>query len=94
VNVNVKITLTDEQRAALHQKFYGKKGLISRRDVSAICQAAITDMLLGRNVVQESIDFEPEQVTEFCSDDCCKANALLLNRINVLQHSLDTGRSK
>jgi ribosomal protein S11 len=88
VNVNVKITLTDEQRNAIACKLAGKQvaRLATRADINALCQQAIEDLLAG--VAPTS-----REVTEFCSDDCCNANAGLLRRINILQHRIDTGRS-
>lgn len=120
MKTNVSINLTDDQRRVIHENFYGgKKGLISRKDVTTICQTAITDWLMGRNngpqigekiadAMKESISFDEQQYQDgLRRDELCnmgdgelkealieseKQNKLLLNRVNVLQHALDTKR--
>lgn len=89
MNVNVKLSLTDEQRNAIACAMAGKKvaRLATRADINAICQQAIDEVIAGSAPTSTSTP------TEFCSDDCCKANEGLLRRVNILQHRLDTGRS-
>jgi hypothetical protein len=94
MNVNVKVSLTDEQRRKIFANFYGgKKGMISRKDVNAICQAAITDWLMDRNSgpttdnnveVIEEIDVDNVDVIEVM-----KQNELLLKRVNDQQNFID-----
>lgn len=107
MNVNVKISISDENRRKIHENFYGgKKGMISRKDVNAICQAAITDWLMGRNSGPEvEAKAEEEFADQLRSDELFdmgngelvealieaeKQNKLLTTRVNQLQHKLDT----
>lgn len=99
MKTNVSINLSDEQRAKIHANFYGgKKGLISRKDVNAICQTAITDWIIGRDngsAEVEEIDTTPvvrEDLTDDDIADILKQNELLQRRVNILQHKLDTAK--
>lgn len=92
MNVNCKVSLTDEQRNLLYRRITGKdvKRLISRKEVCELVDDYIATLLNG------SSEPEPDQAEiEFPEGghvDCCRANTLLLTRINRLQHRLDTGR--
>lgn len=106
MNVNVKLSLSDDERRALACYLAGKpvKRLATRADVNRLVTELLSAALRGRPVDtpipdtpvpgnqeagnQVSIP-EPQG---FCSDDCCKANELLLHRVNVLQHRLDTNK--
>ena len=90
MNITVKVSLTDEQRRVIHTNLYdGKKGMVSRKDVNAICQTAITDMLIGKRLKKESN--EPPPVVQITGDDeLRKQNELLTTRVNRLQYMIDT----
>jgi hypothetical protein len=101
MNVNVKVSLTDEQRRKIFANFYGgKKGMISRKDVNTICQTAITDWLVGRNNgPEEQIGDKVADAMKECIepttgneelDEALKQVRLLQTRVNQLQHKLDT----
>ena len=105
MNVNVKVSITDEMRRTIHENFYGKKGMISRKDVSTICQTAITDLLMGKQIgdkiadaMKESISFPPVRLTDEDIDELepgeieymIEQNRLLTSRMNRLQHMIDT----
>lgn len=104
MKTNVSINLSDEQRATIHANFYGgKKGLISRKDVNAICQAAITDWLVNRNsgpqerdsLLDTAMDTDERQAVRDALDEVdvaevMRQNELLLARVNRLQFLLDT----
>lgn len=92
MKTNVAINLTDEQRAIIHANFYGgKKGLISRKDVNSICQAAITDWLMNRNSGPEpkEEDVAPLNLDDVNIEDVLKQNELLLKRVNDQQNFID-----
>ena len=101
MNVNVKVSLTDEQRRTIHENFYGKKGMVSRKDVNDICQTAVTDMLMKKQIgdkvadaMKESISYdEPMEELDYVNCDVkelVKQNVLLLTRLNRLQYMIDT----
>lgn len=99
MNVNVKLSLSDDERRALACYLAGKpvKRLATRADVNRLVAELLSAALRGRPVDTPISDTpisdtplpEPQG---FCSDDCCKANELLLHRVNVLQHRLDTNK--
>jgi hypothetical protein len=97
MNVNVKITLNDEQRNALYRRISGKnvKRLISRAEVNQLVQDFIASQLSGGFVgnepeapdIQESIntaDLSDADIAEMLMQ-----NKLLHSRCNRLQHKLD-----
>lgn len=106
MNVNVKLSLSDDERRALACYLAGKpvKRLATRADVNRLVTELLSTALRSRPVDtpipdtpisgnQESIPDTPiPEPQGFCSDDCCKANELLLHRVNVLQHRLDTNK--
>jgi len=99
MNVTVKVSLTDEQRRKLFANLYdGKKGMISRKDVNAICQASITDMLMGKTSIKTKVTVPPVRLTAAQRDEMedgeidwiLEQNRLLTKRVNRLQHMIDT----
>jgi len=99
MNVNVKISLTDEERNTLYRRMTGKdvKRLISRKEVCELVNEYIAVLLSTQEPEayrgNDYGDDEPDQADmNFCSDDCCRTNTLLRQRMNRLQHRLDTGR--
>ena len=86
MNVNCKISLTDEQRNTLKQKMAGKpiKAMVSRKEVCELVNDYIDSLLNGE------VPTEPDapEVIEG-HDECCRANALLLARIDKQQRMLD-----
>lgn len=91
MNVNVRISLTDEQRNVLYQKITGKKvkAMITRAGVVALVNDFIDSMLTDQAVSHP--EQKPMALTmPDAHDDCCKQNQLLLRRVNTLQHRLDT----
>lgn len=111
MNVNVKLSLSDDERRALACYLAGKpvKRLATRADVNRLVTELLSTALRSRPVdtpisdtpvpgnQEEGNQEAGNQVSipepqGFCSDDCCKANELLLHRVNVLQHRLDTNK--
>ena len=96
MNVNVKLSLTDEQRNVLKRRLTGKdvKAMISRKEVNELVQDFIASLLTGDapETPEAPADEQLDLTFNGGHDDCCKANKLLLTRINRLQHALDTGR--
>ena len=96
MNVNCRVTLTDEQRNTLYRRITGKdvKRMVSRKEVCELVNDFIDELL--RHGSSNELAGEPDQAEinfpEGGHDDCCRANALLLKRVNILQHRLDTGR--
>lgn len=103
MNVNVKLSLDDDERRALASYLVGKpvKRLATRAEVNEI----VKDLLAGVTILgnrpatpRYPEESDPEAVSvdetgtpaEFCSDDCCRRNDLLQTRVNRLQHRLDT----
>ena len=67
MNVNVKISLTDEERNTLYRRITGKdvKRMISRKEVCELVQQHIDDLLEGIEQVVETVAepvFDPKQV--------------------------------
>ncbi len=53
MNVNVKVSLTDEQRETMFRRLnFDKKGLVSRKDVNDFVQTKISQSLNGDAEVQ------------------------------------------
>ena len=106
MNVNVKLSLSDDERRALAGYLAGKpvKRLATRADVNAIVAELLSAALATSRYPDTRQPGNPEADTReaelppirepqvHCSEDCCKANELLLHRVNVLQHRLDTSR--
>lgn len=114
MNLNCKLTLTDEQRNNIKRHLAGKnvKGLATRADVCQLVQHLLEPFLEPprskpnprdgwaahdiereeREPVGQSVPVGmcPGDELDFCSDECCKQNQLLVQRVNTLQHRLDT----
>ena len=102
MNVNCKVTLTDEQRNNIKCHITGKllKGLATRAEVCELINellepytgiyvhVALKPGLRPQEPDQAEIDFADDT-----HDDCCRSNALLRTRLNKLQHRLDTRRN-
>ena len=82
------------------------KGLASRADVCGILQDALDSMIQGTapqpalETPQEDLELEqsldpiglaPQDFSDGDIEDIVKQNRLLLNRVNRLQHIIDTG---
>lgn len=105
MNVNVKLSLDDDQRRRLASYIAGKpvKRLATRGDVNAIVQELLQSALKGRSPAPRDHDPyddlvasgglpEAQPPVTACSDECCLQNRLLLDRVNVLQGKLDSLR--
>jgi hypothetical protein len=89
MNVNVKLSLTDDQRRALASSIAGKpvKRLATRADVNELVKDLLAATMAGS---APSLPTVPDNIDEHCSFDCCRRNDLLQTRVNILQHKLDT----
>ena len=98
MNVNVKVTLTDEERNKMHNRLTGTttKKMVSRADVCEFVQSKIDGLLNGSFGTQtgrlpkqethiEELDYVNCDVKELV-----KQNKLLLSRLNGLQYMIDT----
>lgn len=99
MNVNVKISISDEDRNLMFRRLTGKdtKGMVSRADVNAWVMEQLERFLrLGSPTTAqiEEIDVEEMMSTAEYSDEdiseVLKQNKLLQRRVNILQHALDT----
>jgi hypothetical protein len=101
MNINCKLSLTDEQRNNIKQHLAGKnvKALATRADICQLIQDLLEPLLEPPRPTREAkpgeidehfIEQHRQAEIDFCSDECCKQNQLLLHRMNVLQHRLDT----
>lgn len=106
MNVNIKLSLTDEQRNTLYRNMTGKdvKRMVSRAEVNELVNDYINDMMNDRTDIavkraERVIEAQPEPelllehlpCESFAGghDQCCRQNALLMNRMNRLQFQLD-----
>lgn len=106
MNVNCKLTLTDEQRNTMFRRLTGKatKGMVSRADVCNWVNEQLERFLtLGSpeteqigdkiaDAMQDSISYSETNIDDIDVAEVLRQNELLLSRINVLQHRLDTRR--
>jgi hypothetical protein len=102
MNVNVKLSISDEDRNLMSRRLTGKdsKKMVSRAEVNNWVKDQLEKFLrLGSPATEkvneaiterEQIDFA--DLTEQDIEDVMKQNKLLQHRINVLQHRLDTTR--
>lgn len=95
MNVNVKVTLTDEERNVMHNRLTGtlSKKMVSRADVNEFVKAKIERFLQVGSPTTEAVKDEVIADIDYVNCDVkeiVKQNKLLLNRVNVLQHRLDT----
>lgn len=102
MNVNVKISLTDEERNIMHRRLTGKntKGMVSRADVNQWVKTELERFLtLGSPTTEtieepniEEIRLTQEQIDELEPgeiEEVIKQNRLLTTRVNRLQYMLD-----
>ena len=99
MNVNVRVSLTDEQRNILKKRLTGKdvKAMVTRAEVNELVYAHIHSLLNEPLAFEHTFapvveEIELSNPPSRCSDECCRQNELLLARINRLQHKLDTRR--
>lgn len=101
MNLNCKLTLTDEQRNNIKRHLTGKdvKALAKRAEICQLIEDLLEPFLCAprhesRGTVADAQDarefYENQASLDFCSDDCCTRNDLLQRRVNILQHRLDT----
>jgi hypothetical protein len=95
MNVNVKVTLTDEERNVMANRLTGtlSKKMVSRADVNDFVKKQIERFLAVGSPTTETVEVEEIDHTEMSESDIkevMKQNKLLLSRVNVLQHRLDT----
>lgn len=102
MNVNVKLSLTDDQRRALASSIAGKpvKRLATRADVNELVNQLLATTMAGKPLGAAHVAQVPSEPVvagvmhdnhlPYCSDQCCRQNELLQSRVNVLQHKLDT----
>lgn len=107
MNVNVKLSFTDEQLNNIKRHITGKQ-LKAKATRAEICEL-VKDLLEPFTDIYVHVERKPtadlfdqvaeeEPASEMIIDDdahpdCCRANELLLQRINRLQHKLDTRTS-
>lgn len=60
MKTNIGIELTDEERAVLAQNWFGRKTMVSRKEVTAFVNASIQQAILG----SEEADPEPMREVE------------------------------
>ncbi len=108
MNVNVKISISDEDRNVMFRRLTGKntKGMVSRADVNEWVKEQLENFLrLGSPTTEQIGDAVADAMADSISDnvriedytreeieEIVKQNKLLLTRVNILQHRLDTKR--
>jgi hypothetical protein len=103
MNVNCKLTLTDEERNVMFRRLTGKngKGMVSRAEVNQWVKDKLQSFLSIGSPSTETVEEEIEvNLTDEEFDNLeqgeiewiIKQNALLIKRVNILQHRLDTGK--
>lgn len=100
MNVNIKVSLTDEQRNRIKCNLAGKelKALVTRKEIVEQVESYIQSLLEKpletpelAELAQKVLDFDAD-LPDDAHPECCKQNILLLRRVNLLQFRLDTGR--
>jgi hypothetical protein len=99
MNVNVKLSLSDDERRRLASCLAGKpvKRLATRADVNQLVRDLLSASMSGAPAPRETAPapepgIESPADDDFCSEECCRQNRLLTSRVNVLQHRLDTSQ--
>jgi len=100
MNVNVKLSISDEDRNLMSKRLTGKdtKKMVSRAEVNEWVKGQLETFLrLGSPAstrVTEEIkeDFEEIDMDNIDVEEVMRQNKLLLNRVNVLQFALDKKR--
>lgn len=99
MNVNCKVSLTDEERNVMYRRLTGKngKGMVSRMEVNNWVKDKIQNFLsLGSpstEFVCGSSETIPKKVQSTDGEEVewvMKQNRLLTSRVNQLQHLIDT----
>jgi len=96
MNVNIKVTLTDDERNTMFRRLTGKstKGMVSRADVNAWVKEKLERFLtVGSPTTEPVEEIEPINIDDFTTqdiEDVMKRNELLQSRVNRLQFLLDT----
>lgn len=101
MNVNVKVTLTDEERNVMFRRLTGKngKGMVSRAEVNQWVKDKIQNFLsLGSPSTERVEEIEEINLTDNDVDNMetgeiewvMRQNKLLTTRVNRLQHLIDT----
>ena len=95
MNVNIKLSLTDEERNVMFRRLTGKsgKGMVSRADVNNWVKEQLERFLTLGSPTTEKV--KVEQTMDFTDIDInvaevMKQNELLTTRVNRLQFLLDT----
>lgn len=93
MNVNCKLSLTDEERNAMHNRLTGTstKKMVSRADVNTWVKDQIERFIKVGSPTTEKVEVKltPEQVADIDVEEVMKQNELLLTRVNRLQFLLD-----
>lgn len=99
MNVNCKLTLTDEERNVMFRRLTGKngKGMVSRAEVNQWVKDKLQSFLSIGSPSTEQVEPEVELLTladleNIDVEEVMQQNKLLQTRINILQHRLDTGK--
>jgi hypothetical protein len=98
MNVNCKLSLTDHQRNQMHNRLTGTltKKMVSRADVNTWVTEQLDRFMKVGSPITEKVedvrltDEEFDNLEQGEIEYVITQNKLLLNRINVLQHALDT----
>ena len=104
MNVNVKISITDEDRNLMFRRLTGKdtKGMVSRADVNTWVNEQLERFLrVGSpttervaEVVEEREPINFADLTEQDIEDVLRQNELLLKRVNDQQNFIDRKLAK
>lgn len=104
MNVNVKISITDEDRNLMFRRLTGKdtKGMVSRADVNTWVNEQLERFLrVGspttervEEVVEEREPINFADLTEQDIEDVLRQNELLLKRVNDQQNFIDRKLNK
>jgi hypothetical protein len=101
MNVNVKLSLTDEQRNTMFRRLTGKntKGMVSRADVNQWVKEELERFLTLGSPTTETINdrgsdeyanpVEEIDIDDINVEEVIKQNQLLTTRVNRLQYMLD-----
>jgi hypothetical protein len=101
MNVNVKLSLTDEERNTMFRRLTGKttKGMVSRADVNQWVKDQLQTFLTLGSPTTETINDrgsdqyanpEPIDIDDMDVEEVIRQNKLLQTRVNRLQYLIDT----
>jgi hypothetical protein len=103
MNVNVKISISDEDRNLMFRRLTGKdtKGMVSRADVNTWVKEQLERFLTVGSPTTERVEEieerEPINIDDFTQqdiEDVIKQNELLLKRVNEQQNFIDRKLNK